>query len=124
MKRLIVAFSSLAIGLIPSIASAFPNVIYNPANGNSQFVNDTPALLFAMYIISPNHRITGTALPISGAIVDNFDQPYGLAYLNMPPGTHNAGSLGRSLPNFRHSFTIRRSKVPFQSGLPIPPPSL
>lgn len=91
MKRPIAALSFLA--LASNLASAFPDVIYNPSNGNVQFVNDTLGSLFAMYIISPNNRIIGTALHISGAILDPADQPSGLTYINMPPGMHNADDV-------------------------------
>jgi len=123
MKRFIVAFSFLAIALAPSLADAFPNVIYNPSNGNIQFVNDTSGSLFAMYIVSPNNRITGTALPIPGAILDTADQPFGLAYINMPSGTHNAGNViqpGTPYSELSAYFYYTPFAGPFPVGTPEP----
>ncbi len=127
MKRLIVVFSFLTISLAPSLASAFPNMIYNPSNGNIQFVNDTPNPLFAMYILSPTNRITGTALMIPGATRDNTEQPWALSYLSVPPGVHNVGNViqpGTLASDLSAFFYYTPGNGPFPIGTPEPATAL
>ena len=123
MKNVIVILALVALPLFPNVASAAPDVIYNPSNGNIQFVNDTSNSLFAMYILSPTNRITGVALEIPGATRDTADQPFALAYLFVPPGTHNVGNViqpGTPFSELSGFFYYRPFNGPFRAGTPEP----
>jgi hypothetical protein len=123
MKNIIAALAFIALSLFPGVASAVPDVIYNPSNGNIQFVNDTPNSLFAMYILSPTNRITGAALQIPGATLDTADQPFALAYLFVPPGTHNVGNViqpGTPFSELSGFFYYTPFSGPFRAGTPEP----
>jgi len=93
MKRLIIAFSLIALAVGASVAHAYPDMWYNPRTGSITFINDTPSSLYAMYILSPSGRITGTALNIPGATLGTNDQPMALHYLSVPPGGHTIGNV-------------------------------
>jgi hypothetical protein len=122
MRRIcLVAF--LATLAVPSISQGAPNAVYNPANGNVTLINDSPNPLFAITIKSELGTLTGTPVAIPGSVIDTADQPFFLAYFNLPTGTHNIGNI--AAPNAPSSdlsgyfqYTATGPRYPF--GVPEP----
>ena len=99
-KRAVAIAFNVALGtgyFLGGVAAAAPCVIYNPATGNLQFVNDTNDPLAAFYITSQSGNNFSTDrskyVPIQGAILDLGDLPLGFTYLNFPVGSFNAGNV-------------------------------
>jgi hypothetical protein len=128
MSRFILIVALFGSLLLPGLAGAFPNVIYNPATGSLRFTNDTSKPLAAMYIISESHALTGSPLSIPGAILDSADLPYGLTYLNLPPGDHNVGNVvepGTPISDLSGFFYLHTLlSRPYPVGTPEPSSAL
>jgi hypothetical protein len=95
MKCSFLLAATAAFVFLTSSAQAVPTAYHNPATGSLRIVNDLETLP-VLYVVSMSQRFVvapESYFPVSGAIFDIADIPYGITFLNMHVGDYPIGNV-------------------------------